>query len=86
MRHRLAVGVLKALYNWKQSGRVWYQQFTEFEIIAIGISHDAITLSVLLIKHLDDEFVMVAIYDGDFNLFGTPKISENTSTIRPFSK
>jgi hypothetical protein len=78
-RRGLATRVLKALYGLKQSGRVWFQRFAD-EMISMGFTHDQIS-PCLFLKHKNDEFVIVAIYVDDINIFGTPDITEHTITL-----
>lgn len=72
----LAIRVLQALYGLKQSGRVWFQCFTD-EMIVLGFTHNDIS-PCLFIKQLNDEIVIVAIYVNDLNIFGTPKLTNST--------
>ena len=72
----LAIRVLKALYGLKQSGRVWYQKFTD-EMINMGFTHDEIA-PCIFIKQVQKEFVIVAIYVDDLNIFGTHKLTDQT--------
>jgi hypothetical protein len=77
-RHGLATRVLKALYGLKQSGRVWFQRFAD-EMTSMGFIHNQIA-PCLFIKHHEREFIIVAIYVDDINIFGTPDITEKTIT------
>jgi len=71
------VKVLRSIYGLKQSGRIWYKKF-----MAEMLSHNFInndTTPCLFIKHVDKEFVIIAIYVDDLTIFGTPTLTNQTT-------
>jgi hypothetical protein len=71
--------VLQSLYGLKQSGRTWYQHFQN-KLRAIGFQSSDIA-PCLFIKNEGNEFIIIAIYVNDLNLFGTNKILLQTITL-----
>lgn len=70
------VKVLRSIYGLKQSGRTWYKKF-QAEMLAMGFTNEDIA-PCLFIKKEGQEFIVVAIYVDDLNLFGTSKITKDT--------
>lgn len=73
-----AVKVLKSINGLKQSGRIWYHKF-KAEMHALGFTNNEIA-PCIFIKHIGEEFVVLALYVDDVNLFGTPKLLRETIT------
>jgi ribonuclease HI len=71
-----AVQVLKSINGLKQSGRIWYQKF-KTEMQTLGFINNDIA-PCIFIKQNDTEFVILALYVDDVNLFGTPKLLRQT--------
>ena len=71
-----AIQIMKSLYGLKQSGRSWYQRFKN-EMLAMNFQNDDIA-PCIFIKKMDKEFIIIAIYINNINLFGTNKIMQDT--------
>ncbi len=72
-----AVRVLKSMNGLKQSGRIWYHKFKD-EMQKLGFVNDK-KAPCIFIKRQADEYIILAIYVDDINLFGTPKLIEKTT-------
>jgi hypothetical protein len=73
---RPSVQVLRSIYGLKQSGRTWFQHF-KHDMLARGFKNSDLT-PCLFIKQDGKEFIIVAIYVDDLNLFGTDRIIQDT--------
>lgn len=78
-RIKFAVQVLQSLYGLKQSGRNWYKIFQQ-KLLAVGFVNSE-TAPCLFIKREGKEFIIIAVYVDDLNLFGTNKIMLETITL-----
>jgi hypothetical protein len=76
MLKEFVVRVLRSIYGLKQSGRIWYKKF-KAEMVAQDFVNEDIA-PCLFIKHQGPEFVIVALYVDDINLFGTPALISET--------
>lgn len=72
----IVVQILRSLYGLKQSGRIWYHRF-KVEMLTLGFTNNDIALC-LFIKHIGEEFIILAIYVDDKSIFGTPRITTTT--------
>jgi hypothetical protein len=77
--NEFAVRVLRSIYGLRQSGRIWYKKF-KAEMLAQGFTNNDIA-PCLFIKRMGSEFVIVALYVDDVNLFGTTAITVETIDI-----
>lgn len=64
------------MYGLKQIGRTWYKRF-KAEMLALNFTTNDIA-PCLFLKQAGQEFVIVAIYVDDINIFGTPTITQET--------
>ena len=74
-----AVQIMRSLYGLKRSGRMWYQRFRD-EMLTMGFTNEDIAPCLFIKKH-DDEFLIIAIYVDDINLFGHMTLLRNTIEI-----
>lgn len=72
-----AVQVLRSMNGLKQSGRIWYKRF-KAEMTAMDFINEDLA-PCLFIKQEGEEFVVIAIYVDDVNIFGTKKLTEKTT-------
>lgn len=80
-QYLFAMEVLKSIYGLKQSGRIWYKRF-KAEMLSLDFINDDIA-PCLFIKSVEDEFIIIAIYVDDINIFGTPSIiAETIQTLK----
>ena len=70
-REQYSIKLNKSLYGLKQSGRMWYNRFSEC-LIKEGYKNDSIC-PCIFIKRSGSEFVIIAVYVDDLNLIGTPQ-------------
>jgi len=60
----------KSLYRLKQSGRMWYNRFSEY-LLKEGYKNDPICPCIYM-KRSDNEFSIIVVYVDDINIVGTP--------------
>lgn len=68
---------LRSPYRLKEGRRIWYQQF-KAEMASLNFVNDDIT-PCLFIKQDGNEFVIIAIYVDDINIFWTPTLTTETT-------
>ncbi|CAM6124024.1 unnamed protein product [Calypogeia fissa] len=79
VKRELAVQVLRSVYGLKQSGRTWYKRFKAEMLTLNFITADI--APCLFLKQEGDDFVIIAIYVDDINIFGTAIITAQTIEI-----
>ncbi|KAK4406308.1 Retrovirus-related Pol polyprotein from transposon TNT 1-94 [Sesamum angolense] len=62
---------IKLKRSFKQSGRMWYNHFSEY-LIKKGFCHNQIS-PCLFIKRTESGFVIIALYVDDLNIIGSPE-------------
>ena len=70
-REMYSIRLQKSLYDFKQSGRMWYNRLSEY-LIKQGYINDVIC-PCIFIKKTTLGFVILAVYVDDINLIGTPE-------------
>jgi hypothetical protein len=78
-KNAFAMRVLRSIYSLKQSDRIWYKKF-KAKMLAEEFTNNDIA-PCLFIKRLGNEFVIVALYVDDKNLFGTTSLTAQTIDI-----
>lgn len=61
----------KALYSLKQAPRAWYERFSQF-LVENGYSKGGVN-KTLLVKKLENNFVIIQIYVDDIIFCGVPQ-------------
>ena len=80
-QHLYSIKLQRSLYGLKQSGRIWYNRFSDY-LIKEGYQNNNICLCVF-IRSCTNKFVMVAVYVDDLNLIGTShEIASAASYLR----
>lgn len=73
---KYAVKVLRSINGLKQSGRIWYKRFRA-EMLNLDFINDDLA-PCLFLKQVDTEFLVLALYVDDVNIFGTPHLVSKT--------
>ncbi|GKB23158.1 retrovirus-related pol polyprotein from transposon TNT 1-94 [Tanacetum coccineum] len=77
-REQYAIKLNKSLYGLKQSGRMWYNQLSEY-LLKEGYKNDSIC-PCIFIKRTGSEYVIIVVYVDDLNIIGSlgelPKVME----------
>ena len=81
-RSMLSIKLQRSLYGLKQSGRMWYNRFSEY-LLKKGYVNNPICPCVF-IKKSESGFAIIAVYVDDLNLVGTPE--ELTKTAEYLKK
>ena len=73
------VRIQKAIYGLKQSGRLWYQNLTDY-LMQQGFKANKYTPCVF-VNRRGKQLVLIAIYVDDLNIFGTHEAVEKTVNL-----
>ncbi|KAL8097292.1 hypothetical protein AgCh_030429 [Apium graveolens] len=68
-RHLYSVKLQRSLYGLKQSGRMWYNRFSEY-LLNDGYVNNQVC-PCIFIKRSSTGFVIIAVYVDDLNIIGT---------------
>ena len=81
-REMSSIKLQRSLYGLKQSGRMWYNRFSEY-LLKEGFINNHIC-SYAFIKKSKSGFAIIAVYVDDLNIIETPE--ELAETIEYFKK
>ena len=70
-RSMCSIKLQRSLYGLKQSGRMWYNHFSEY-LLKEGYANNPIC-PCIFIKKSKTGFAIIAVYVDDLNLIGTPE-------------
>jgi Reverse transcriptase (RNA-dependent DNA polymerase) len=71
-----SIKLKRSLYGLKQSGRIWYNQLSEY-LIKEGYKSNIIS-PCIFIKRSISSFIIIAVYIDDLNIIGSPEEIEKT--------